>query len=255
MTERCWFLLQRRRLAPILAMLLLSLMFAQTARAQSVETGTGYFVCNNTSTTSPFVPLPCTPGQLVPIPDCQPMPTNGVSPPVPCPSPSAMTIWLGERASAAPGGAQSLSLLMVYTVEISTSSPNVPQTNFEVEAFSGASLSSAADLIAPTPTAGIQSDQRSFATFGSWIVINPTCPSLPGGDQCIPNAPLIPWGTVFRVDWQIEDPPTGSSDQSSFSLPLLALFAIPLVGVAYVGYRAGKRRQTHLSKLTIAEEP
>jgi hypothetical protein len=214
------------RLLLVTAALVLAVLAPQTALAQSVQTGTGYFVCNSAS--------PCTPGQLTAIPDCLVICNAGQN---------WMTIWVAGKAPIS----SILDEPMLFTVEISTSTPNVPQTTFYVDAYSGPTLANNGDLM--VPVAGIQSDQRSFSTLANSIDIEPTCSTVAVTGQCQPNG-LIPAGTIFTVNWQIEDPPAAGSGQPSLLTPLLALFAIAIAGTAFVGYKIGKRQKTYLGERT-----
>lgn len=215
-----------------MAALLLSAFAPQATQAQSVETGTGYFVCHQAA--------PCNVGQLLATPPCID------APPTVCSGPNGMTIWSSYKATLT----QLVQSVMV-TVEISTTNSSLPSVTFAVFAFSGSKLSyvlSEVDL--QVPFAGITSVQKSFSVLASSFVLVPWCFISPVTGMCSTTTPLIPPNTVYTVNWQIEDPSSTGSSQTSLSVPLLALFAVPLAGVAYVGYWAGKRRKAHY---TIAD--
>jgi len=143
-----------------------------------------------------------------------------------------MSIWDSSRATTTP-----LPESILVTIEINTSSPGVPETTFEVYGLTGTSYSYAlTEGNFEVPFAGVQSVQKSFSVLADNVIVEPFCSINPLTGMCVTTLYNIPPGTVFQVNWQIEDPPNSAIDQSGFSFSLLALALILAVAAVCVTY-------------------
>jgi len=143
-----------------------------------------------------------------------------------------MSIWDSSRATTTP-----LPESILVTIQINTSSPGVPETTFEVYGLTGTSYSYAlTEGNFEVPFAGVQSVQKSFSVLADNVIVEPFCSINPLTGMCVTTLYNIPPNTVFQVNWQIEDPPGSTVDQSGFPFSLLALVLIPVVAAVCVAY-------------------